>query len=123
MATTIKDVRMSFERVREVARRLGYNDVDNFVLLEGSKDNGIAYRLMHREPTGGGVSGIITSDGYLGMTKPEADTALHVIARTLEDVEYRTHPDTRPENKLARLVRWQPSAAQQILTEPDHGGA
>lgn len=108
MSTTIKDVRMSFERVREVARRLGYNDVDNFVLHEGSKDNGIAFRLMAREPGSGSVSGIITSDGYLGMTKPEADAALYNIARTLEDVEYRTHPDTRPENKLARLTRWEP---------------
>lgn len=71
------------------------------------KANGIAFRLMYREPGSGGVSGIITSDGYLGMTKLEADTALYNIARTLEDVEYRTRPDTRPENKLARLVRWE----------------
>lgn len=108
MATTQADLEMSFERVKNVARRLGYNAVDNFQLHYGSKTNGIAFRLMQREPSSGGVSGIITSDGYLGMTKTEADTALHLIARTLEDVEYRTDFNTSPERKLARLSRWVP---------------
>lgn len=106
MATTMKDVEMAFERVRTAARSLGYNDVDNWTLLVGSKANGIAFRLMHREPTGGGVSGIITSDGYLGMTKTEADNALYNIARTMDDILYRTSPHTRGEQRLARITRW-----------------
>lgn len=102
------DVTMSFERVRSAARSLGYNDVDNWTLHQGSKPNGIAYRLFHRDPTSGGVSGIITADGYLGMTMSEADTALHVIARTMEDILYRIDEHTSPERKLARVIKWVP---------------
>lgn len=104
MAVTRKDIDTTFGRVVAVARRLGYNNVDSWYVqcAYGNK-----YWLYETTPGTTGVSGLFTADGFLGTGTKDVHQALWIIARTLEDVEYRTDGTTRPERKLSRLSRYE----------------
>lgn len=104
MATTRKDLEVALERLGKVARRLGYNDVDSWHIYCAYGNKYWLYERAHGSESG--VSGLFMADGWLGVGTGAAASTLHAITRTLEDVEYRTDPNTRPERKLARLSRW-----------------
>jgi hypothetical protein len=56
-------------------------DGHDLTLTPGSSTYGVAYRLMWRERSGGGLSAVIPGDGFLGFTAREAWVALgHLYA-------------------------------------------
>jgi hypothetical protein len=69
---------------RYVAALRLHGDVSDFRMDEGSKVHDRAYRLFYTN----GHAAPGTDNGYLGMTKGEAWTALRFMAKVLEDVKY-----------------------------------
>lgn len=74
---TVKDVRTAFGGAAKAAAAAGL-DVTGWHLQEGSKMNGIAYRIFRREAGTGGLRdlGFTSGNGYLGMTAREAHDSL-----------------------------------------------
>lgn len=80
MRYTVKTVRGMFDRARIAAAVLGI-DSTRWTLQEGSKENGVAFRLFDRLPGETGLRDIHgLSNGFLGMTARDATQSLNMLA-------------------------------------------
>jgi hypothetical protein len=83
-ATSIGEVRQAFQRMTRGADRVGY-DTSRWILQEGSKTYGRAFRVFRVGDENGNGSGHYDplpglSIGYLGMTRAETAHALDMLA-------------------------------------------
>lgn len=61
--------------------------------LEGSKANGVSFKLVYVDNKHGGTTHAPGADfgGHVGMTRREAWETINNMARTLEDVAFYNH--------------------------------
>ncbi|MEE6286570.1 hypothetical protein V2J52_02755 [Georgenia sp. MJ173] len=77
MSATLADVRATFAHAKRTAESIGVDGADRWVLQEGSKTYGRAWRIYCRDPETGGLYG---ASDYLGTTRTEAERTLRGIA-------------------------------------------
>jgi hypothetical protein len=84
---TMKELNNQASDLHNLAVDLGIiKDGEGTRLTEGSKVNGIAFRLSIKKPNSSAHHRHPLGD-YLGMTKPEASAAIHWIVNTLHVVK------------------------------------
>lgn len=87
---TNKDLDAAFERYTRALNSLGITKFEHTLQqVDGSKANGVSYKLVWTHNGHGGHTGAIgveSNGGFIGWTKREAFNTMHLLARTLEDV-------------------------------------
>lgn len=72
------DLNHTFARAKHAAESVGL-DTSCWVMQDGGAT--YAYRLFERDPQTGGLSDLLGDNGFLGMTRREADASLDAMAR------------------------------------------
>lgn len=80
MSATLADVRAAFAHAQRVAESISVESAARWVLQEGSRTYGRAWRMYCRDPETGGLHGVGASD-HLDMTRAEAERTLRGIAQ------------------------------------------
>lgn len=88
MNVTLSDVREAFARFVAAADRAGFPNTDRWRMQTGSKMYGHAYRVFEVDPSHGGHHDLpmMSSAGYVGMTRREAYETLNTMSRTMDAV-------------------------------------
>lgn len=81
------DLNHAYDRAKRAAEVVGI-DASRWTMQTGSATYGHAYRLLERDPQTGNLSNLFGYDGFLGMTRREAEASLEAMARAWWAVVY-----------------------------------